>query len=357
MKALYAYFGLLRPHQIDSPGHSNYQLGLMDSIRSEFEVTRFDFFSYYPEEIITSEAAQVTNYPDTGLGQIFQQYLEEMVEERLGLEQVLENISKKAYSSIFLKARFRNLSTLRKKWKDARAFEKIIEVAVTAGYTPGEIIILDTDLSLSNEFKEKIKGVAKILIPSVDFPAISRGFLNRCVETNLSYFDKHKNIVFYGNIDTSSYKAGNSKSGLLGYVINHCENRYLEPYRFTVISKEKDLANLKESTNKILRNNRFDIFTALERSLVMLNVTKEKYNDVGFVPARIYEAMIFGMIPVSYKFSFLCETFSFNSIEELDEILLYLEECEIEDLKTAYLHFIDSYLKWVESKDAPLKHI
>ena len=51
MKSLYAYFGLLNLHTIDSPGHSLYQIGLMDSLRQTFGIDQFDFFSYYPEDL------------------------------------------------------------------------------------------------------------------------------------------------------------------------------------------------------------------------------------------------------------------------------------------------------------------
>ena len=76
----------------------------------------------------------------------------------------------------------------------------------------------------------------------------------------------------------------------------------------------------------------------------MLNITKEKYNEVKFIPARIYEAMIFGMIPVSYKFNFLCPAFSFETIEDLSEIYEYFYECDAAGLEQAYKHFINSYL-------------
>ena len=54
----------------------------------------------------------------------------------------------------------------------------------------------------------------------------------------------------------------------------------------------------------------------------------------------------FGMIPISYKFDFLNKTFSFETIEDLQEIIKYLEECESEDLKVAYLHFINDYINY-----------
>jgi hypothetical protein len=81
----------------------------------------------------------------------------------------------------------------------------------------------------------------------------------------------------------------------------------------------------------------------------MVNVTKEKYNDRRFIPARIFEAMIFGMIPVSYKFDFMCPAFSFDTLEDLFEIYTYLGECDESGLEQAYKHFINSYLDHMAS--------
>lgn len=345
MKSLYAYFGLLDLHSIDSPGHSLYQLGLMDSIRESFTIDKFDFFSYYPEEIQAKEAETLHGYPETPLGSLFSKYRQEMISEYcIAYGDVLLNIREKKYETLYLKARFRNLSTLKKKWKDAHMFEIIIEYAVYSGYNKSQIIILDTDLSLPKSFADQYGSLVTILIPSIDFPGISQRFLLECVEIHNSSYNKEKISVFYGNIDTSSYKSGNSKSSILPKVIYWLGTRGEK--KFTIIGKEKDFDSAPENTMGIERNNRKRIWQALEEYLIMINVTKEKYNDAKFIPARIYEAMIFGMIPVSYKFNFLNETFSFETIDDLQEIIKYLEECEPEDLKKAYLHFIDSYLKF-----------
>ena len=76
----------------------------------------------------------------------------------------------------------------------------------------------------------------------------------------------------------------------------------------------------------------------------MVNITKEKYNDRKFIPARIFEAIIFGMIPISYKFNFLCPAFSFNNLEDLSEIYIYLSECDDAGLDQAYKHFVNCYI-------------
>jgi hypothetical protein len=54
--------------------------------------------------------------------------------------------------------------------------------------------------------------------------------------------------------------------------------------------------------------------------------------------------MIFGMIPISYKFNFLCPAFSFDTLDDLHEIYAYLTECDQEGLEQAYKHFINSYI-------------
>ena len=350
MKSLYAYFGLLDLHKIDSPGHSLYQLGLMDSIRESFIINKFDFFSYYPEEVQAKEAETLHGYPETPLGSLFTKYRADLVDEYgITIEEVLQNIQDKKYDSLYLKARFRNLSTLQKKWKDARSFEMIIETALHSGYTKDKIIVLDTDLSLPESFYRNYGATVSVLIPSIDFPGISQRFLLECVEIHNANYNKEKISVFYGNIDTSSYKSGNSKSSILPEVIYWLGTRGEQ--KLTIISKERDFDSAPENTMGIKRNNRKRIWKALEEYLIMINVTKEKYNDAKFIPARIYEAMIFGMIPVSYKFNFLNETFSFETIDDLQEIIKYLEECEPEDLKKAYLHFIDSYLKFTNGSN------
>lgn len=351
MKSLYAYFGLLDLHTIDSPGHSLYQLGLIDSIRESFGDVKFDFYSYYPDEII-----KLTNrnpYPeDSRIGVIFNDYQKRLIEyQHFEVSQVLRRIQIKEYDRLYLKARFRNLSTLSKKWKDAKEFEEIIKVAIESGYTKDEIIILDTDLSLPEIFYTRYESLVTIKIPSIDFPGISNGFLEKCVQAHLKDYKKHPNsIVYYGNIDTSAYKEGNSKSLILQDILNYLANDSKEDnIDFSVIAKQSDLNPFPPSVNGVLRHEREKIWYTLLSKVAMLNITKDKYNDRKFIPARIYEAMIFGMIPVSYKFSFLSPAFSFESIEDFKEILKYLEDCETSDLVNAYSHFIQSYFKYVRS--------
>ena len=347
MKSLYAYFGLLDLHDIDSPGHSLYQMGLVDSLRASFGEEKFDFYSYYPEEVIKS--ANIQGFPETDLGKLFHKYRTELFDQPVHeIDELLKFISQKTYSKLYLKARFRNLSTLSKKWKDAKDFDRIIECAIDAGYSKNEIIILDTDLSLSDKFVEQTKDFVTILIPSIDFPGISNTFLIDCVNLNLSKSKKGVSSVFYGNIDTSKYKSGNSKSEILQHALEWIgRNHWAKDEDFYLVCKRNDfdsLSNKLSSTYHVDRKDRNKIWETLESSRIMVNITKEKYNDRKFIPARIFEAIIFGMIPISYKFNFLCPAFSFNNLEDLSEIYIYLSECDDAGLDQAYKHFVNCYI-------------
>lgn len=348
MKSLYAYFGLLDLHDIDSPGHSLYQIGLVDSLRESFEEEKFDFYSYYPIDVVKSSKLQ--GFPETNLGKLFHKYRTELFDQPINeIDELLQLISQKTYTKLYLKARFRNLSTLSKKWKDARDFDRIIQCAIDAGYSKDKIIILDTDLSLSDKFIEQTKDFVTILVPSIDFPGISNMFLADCVNLNLSKDKKGIHSVFYGNIDTSKYKSGNSKSEILSDALTWISrNHWSKDEDFYLVCKKNDfdsLSNKLSSTYHIDRKDRVRIWETLESSRIMVNITKEKYNDRKFIPARIFEAIIFGMIPISYKFDFLCPAFSFDNLEDLSEIYIYLSECDNAGLEQAYRHFINCYIE------------
>lgn len=354
MKSLYTYFGLLDLHEIDSPGHSLYQLGLVDSLRETYSEEKFDFYSYYPEDIINSEIVHV--YPSTQLGTLFNKYRTLLFDKNIDfIDSVLMNIENREYANLYLKARFRNLSTLSKKWKDAKEFESIIDVALASGYEKHQIRILDTDLSLSPSFIAKYGDYITILVPSIDFPGISNDFLEECVKINIESDKKGLASVFYGNINTSNYKSGNSKSDILPDTLTwlakyHSTQRFFdEGSPFQVICKESDFNSgafdfTQVNTHNVKRNNRVKIWETLEDSRIMINITKEKYDENKFIPARIFEAMIFGMIPISYKFNWLCPAFSFNDLDDLNEIYAYLSECDNAGLIQAYRYFVNSYL-------------
>lgn len=351
--SLYAYFGLLDLHTIDSPGHSFYQIGLIDSLRVTFNEDKFDFYSYYPKNVIDDNySSNVINYPNSELGRLFLEYYNDMIENYcVSISNVILNIKEKKYNRLYLKARFRNLSTLSKKWKDARDFEEMIDAAISSGYSKNDIVILDTDLSLPESFYLKYSKSVTISVPSIDFPGISHRFLQSCFSINCNnYYDRKSNIVFYGNIDTSNYKSGNSKSEELLNFLKQIGTFYDEASQssFYIISKGQSY-DLPYSHSFIPRNDRERIWNALETSSIMVNITKEKYNTLKFIPARIYESMIFGLSPISYKFDFLNKTFSFDSEDDLLEILKYFNECTSSDLKNAYRHFIESYLAYASS--------
>jgi hypothetical protein len=347
MKALYCYFGLIKLNDIDSPGHSLYQLGLLDSIKSTWStVNEFDFYSYYPNDVI--KAATIHDFPKSPHGELFTKYYNQLISTEVDeFADVLENIRAHKYTQLFLKARFRNLSTLHKKWKDAREFELIIQTAVDSGYSKDQIIILDTDLSLPDNFSEKYGSVITIIIPSIDIPGISVGFLDECIKIN-GDFSKELLSVFYGNINTSNYKIGNSKGAILNSSLHTMFELSTGSF---LIAKPADTLEFSEYPNvyNCNRRDRENIFDLLSCSNIMLNVTKDKYSTARFIPARIFEAMIFGMIPISYNFEFLCPAFSFNEIDDLIEIYKYLQECDADGIKQAYQYFVKSYFDYAES--------
>jgi len=355
MKALYTYFGQLDLHEIDTPGHSLYQLGLLESIRETWNTDLvFDFYSYYPESIKT----QFNQYPDTPHGRLFTEYFIKLINTyHIYKDEVISNLINKEYDFLFLKARFRNLSTLSKKWKDARDFEKIIDSAIEVGYTKDQIIILDTDLSLSELFIEKYSNYVTIKIPSIDFPGIGFEFLDRCIDLAQTSPDSFfPNIVYYGNINTSNYKEGNQKDSILGEVLTQCAVDYGTTNEiFYLITKRSEFNEwsrdlfINREVRHIDRWNRPEIFMALANSMAMVNVTKDKYDKHQFIPARIYEAMIFGMVPISFKFNWLSSTFSFETIEDFDEICKYLFEISHADRRAAYTHFIKDYTTYANS--------
>ena len=175
-------------------------------------------------------------------------------------------------------------------------------------------------------------------------------FLVDCMNLNLTQSKKGISSVFYGNIDTSKYKSGNSKSEILPNALEWiARNHWSRDEDFYLVCKKNDFDSVSDkltsSTYHLDRKNRIKIWGTLESSRIMVNITKEKYNDRRFIPARIFEAIIFGMIPVSYKFDFLCPAFSFENLEDLSEIYIYLNECDEAGLEQAYKHFINCYIE------------
>lgn len=344
MKSLYAYYGLLELHSYDAPGHSLYQIGLMQSIKETYGIEKFDFFSYYPAKEVKPT---MEPYPLSVLGDVFNEYRTDLTGNlNTPYGAMLASIQAGQYDRIFLKARFRNLSALAKKLKDAELFENILDEAIKAGYVP---YVVDTDLSLPNSFIRKYGDSIKIIVPSVDLPGISETFLDKCIAARDNTAKRRMaSVVYYGNINTSSYKAGNSKDEMLRVALNTAA-KFSD---LTLIGKASDACTVPSFAKSILRNDLNQIWEELSDCSIMLNVTKPKYEESRFIPARIYEAMIFGMIPISYGFEFLCPAFSFNTTDDLTEILKYLIfDCSEDDRELAFQHFVSNYKKYINSID------
>jgi hypothetical protein len=218
-KALYAYFGELGIFYENIPGHTFYQVGLIDSISERFGIDKFDFYNYMDTGVTTIPPT----FKDGAIGEVFKQHSARLLDEyRIGFDDVLDNVRTGVYSKLFLKARFRNLSTLQKKLKDAHRFEMIIQTALTSGYKPEDIVILDTDLSLSPEFLNHIQSLGiSHEIPSVTFPGIGQGFLSSCLEVHRSASVKRdRSVFYYGNLSFDNYKEGHSKNPIINTINN-----------------------------------------------------------------------------------------------------------------------------------------
>ena len=341
--ALYAYFGELGFFDADIPGHSFYQIGLLDSISSVYGVDQFDFYSYLDPP--NGGAAWLSGYPrpkypDGIFGQVFNSHTDRLVRNyRVTPEDVVEGIKSKVYSKIFLKARFRNLATLAKKMTDAFAFESIITTALEAGYRPTDIIIVDTDLSMSEQFVKHLYNIGiPIIAPSITLPGIGQNFLADCLEIHSKNKTKKENRIFYyGNLSFENYKAGHEKNPIVKDIIaGVCELTTFDgsQYQMTVAAKETP-AILQWLQNEkfvdfIPRTNREAIWTVMSSSNVCLNVSKDLYLEKDFTPARVYEAITCGIIPVSFKKSHV-SAMAFNTVFEFEEICKFLAECSPTD--------------------------
>jgi hypothetical protein len=212
-KSLYAYFGELGIFDMNIPGHTFYQIGLMDSISEKFGTDQFDFLNYISDKYTSGSIDP--EFPVGELGELMTRYSRKLINNyQIAYPEVIEKIKNKEYDKLFLKARFRNLSTLQKKLKDAKIFEDIITTALEVGYAPENIIILDTDLSLSESFLNTIKelGLSRE-IPSITMPGMSKSFIDDCLqihEKNQDY--RTTNLMYYGNLSFDNYKEGHSKS-------------------------------------------------------------------------------------------------------------------------------------------------
>lgn len=345
-KALYAYFGELGIFYDNIPGHTFYQVGLMDAIATRHKIDKFDFYNYVRPDRI--DVGEMPTFPNDGLGKVFEAHASRLIQDyQIDLSRVMRLVSDKAYSKLFLKARFRNLSTLQKRLVDAKTFESIIHLALSVGYDPADIVILDTDLSLSESFLLTCKSLGiTIETPSLTYPAIGSGFLADCMQYhNENPTQRGTRMVYYGNLDFSNYKTGHSKNPIVFDIIDRVPDMKMfsgTSFSLDVIAKEsKDLIYrfhepaINGQINIIYRDNRERIWQSLSNAAISINVSKDLYIEKGFTPARVYEAIIFGSIPVSYKMSYH-PALSFETVDHFEEISKYIAECSNSDYLALY---------------------
>ena len=337
-KSLYCYFGELGIFEENIPGHTFYQIGLLDAISEKYGNENFDFYNYMDTDHRAFAVRPL--YPDGILGQVFEGFTQHLIADyRIGYEDVLLNMSNKEYDKIFLKARFRNLSTLQKKLKDAQRFETFIKHALACGYAPSDIVILDTDLSLSPEFLETIEnlGITREIV-SVTIPGIGSKFLDSCLSVHENSIKPPVNsLLYYGNLSFDNYKEGHTKNPIINDIITQVENVKMfngDTFQLTVAAKEtEDLNHWIDSLDRVYlipRQNREEIWNSFTNSLVSINVSKDLYLQAGFTPARVYESIIFGVIPVSYMKGHH-PAMTFGTVDDFFEICKFLSECSAGD--------------------------
>jgi hypothetical protein len=334
--ALYAYFGELGTSFTENvPGHSFYQVGLMDAIAEKYQIVQFDFLNY-----INPNGPKTTRptYPDSELGKLFSHHSDRLIDSYLNTsESVLRNIENKEYSHLFLKARFRNLSTLTKKLKDAQLFEQIIHTALASGYDPANIVIVDTDLSLSESFLATIEtlGITRE-IPSITIKGLGGNFLSDCLQLHgKSTSKRSQHLMYYGNLDFSNYKEGQSKDPIVLKVLESVSGIKMfdgTGFDLTIAAKRTpDLeAYASNLGNFIGRQERDMIWDSFTSTLACINVSKGLYLEKGFTPARVYESVIFGTVPVSYNPTGT-GPMEFRNVDDFTEICKFLAECSPAD--------------------------
>jgi len=280
-------------------------------------------------------------FPTDKIGKLMSQTANRLIADFMpSYPEVIERIKNREYDRLFLKARFRNLSTLQKKLKDAFIFEDIIQTALAVGYEPSKIVILDTDLSLSESFITRLGqlGISRE-IPSITMPGMSKRFIDDCLEIHESTSENFKisNLIYYGNLSFENYKEGHSKNTIINDIIESVDGvKMFDNTGFTMtVAAKRDLAleNWLSNLNKlelIGREDRAAIWEHHKLSIASINVSKDLYLEKGFIPARVYEAIIFGTIPVSYK-KRLHPAMTFDTVDDFWEICKFLEECSRKD--------------------------
>ena len=343
--ALYAYFGYLGTFSTDIPGHTFYQVGLIDQLCLTHNIDKVDFYSYLSKDYVSAEQRSPI-WPTSPVTPVFESFTEKRIQSyNLEFAKVLENIEAGRYEKLFLKARFRNLSTLTKELTDAKQFEEIINLAIKTGQAD-KVVILDTDLSLEPEFVEfcKSKGIT-FEIPSIDYPNVSLDFIKACEKVWLEEptpFSQNNNILYYGNISFGNYKAGHSKNPIVVDAIQTAANfKSFTGKGYTVSVAGKVDTKLESEFSEsgiglIKRYNRAEIWAEYEKSALSLNISKDLYLDRGFYPARVYESLIFGSIPVSYGDYRIHEALGFKDLAKLEEILAFFKDSSPADRAAIY---------------------
>lgn len=337
-KSLYAYFGELGIFNTNIPGHTFYQLGLMDSISEKFKTDQFDFLNYISDKYTSGSIDP--EFPSGELGDLMTRYSRKLINNyQISYPEVIEKIMNKEYDKLFLKARFRNLSTLQKKLKDAQIFEDIITTALSVGYSPANIVIIDTDLSLSESFLETIKVLGlNREIPSITMPGMSKSFIGDCLQIHeTSQVSRTTNLMYYGNLSFDNYKEGHSKNPIINDIIQSVDSTQMfdgTPFTMSVAAKiDLSLENWIGKMDKvslIAREDREFIWEHFSYSIVSVNVSKDLYLKEKFIPARVYESIIFGTIPVSYKWG-QHPAMTFETADDFWEICKFLAECSKKD--------------------------
>ena len=338
-KILYAYFGKLGIFDEDIPGHSFYQIGLLDAIRDIEGDCKIDFYSYLP----TANTTLV--FPDDDLGRLNISYFKELVEDYdIPFHEVANRIISKEYDVIYLKARFRNLSTLAKGLFDAQEFEDLIRIAASIGVP---VYILDTDLSLPASFMESTRYPFTIKVPSIDMPGIGKRFAEDCLTINTERIRKRPKlptVLYYGNLDFKNYKVGHSKNPIIVELLNMLDEYSLfDGSQFMVTHAGKPVSDVKVY-KQIPRTNRLSIWHSFAEAAASINISKDLYIERGFLPARTYEAAMFGTVTVSYLDKNLHPAMSFTSVEQAIQQLVYLTEVSVDDYLSLYSHQVNQLI-------------
>jgi len=349
--ALYAYFGYLGNFFTDIPGHTFYQVGLIDQLCKSHHIDKVDFYSYLSNDSVGAER-KAPDWTKSPVTPVFEKFTQDRIRcYNLKFDKIIETIKKERYEKIFLKARFRNLSTLSKQLTDARQFEQIINVAIETGQAT-KVVILDTDLSLNPEFIEfcKAKGIS-FEIPSIDYPNVSAEFITACEKVWLeetNRFENNNSLFYYGNISFANYKAGHAKNPIVVDAIKTAagfKSFTGKSYKVSVAGKlDVPLANefAQLDIALIQRGEREKIWNEYCASTLSLNVSKDLYLDRGFYPARVYESLIFGAIPVSYKDYRIHPALGFVDLIKFEEILAFFKDSGPSDRASIYFKCISN---------------